>query len=50
VKKALKIIAVSHVDEVIGQALVRAPEPIVWVEPEEAPVAPAEAESAVRPH
>jgi ATP-dependent Lon protease len=50
VKKALNIIAVSHVDEVIGQALVRAPEPIVWVEPEEAPVAPAEAESAVRPH
>jgi ATP-dependent Lon protease len=50
VKKALKIISVSHVDEVIGQALVRAPEPIVWVEPEEAPVPAAESESAVRPH
>ena len=50
VKKALKIIAVSHVDEVIGQALVRAPEPIVWVEPEEAVTPQAEAESAVRPH
>ena len=50
VKKALKIIAVSHVDEVIGKALVRPPEPIVWVEPEEAPVPSAESESAVRPH
>jgi ATP-dependent Lon protease len=50
VKKALKIIAVSHVDEVIGKALVRAPEPIVWVEPDEAPVTPTESESAVRPH
>jgi ATP-dependent Lon protease len=50
VKKALKIIAVSHVDEVIAKALVRAPEPIVWVEPEEAAVTPTESESAVRPH
>jgi len=50
VKKALKIIAVSHVDEVIAKALVRAPEPIVWVEPEEAPLPSAESESAVRPH
>jgi len=50
VKKALKIIAVSHVDEVISQALVRAPEPITWVEPEEAPVPPVESGTVVRPH
>jgi ATP-dependent Lon protease len=50
VKKALKIIAVSHVDQVISQALVRAPEPITWVEPEEAPVPPVESGAAVRPH
>jgi ATP-dependent Lon protease len=50
VKKALKIIAVSHVDEVISKALVRAPEPITWVEPEEAPVPPVESGTAVRPH
>jgi len=43
VKKALRIIAVNHVDEVIAKALVRTPEPIVWVEPEEAAVAAAEA-------
>ncbi len=30
VKKGLTIIPVSHVDEVIGKALVRAPEPIEW--------------------
>ena len=45
VKKNLKIIAVSHVDEVIGQALVRKPEAIEWEEPIEpvvqAPVQPA---------
>ena len=50
VKKALKIIAVSHVDQVISQALVRPPEPITWVEPEEAPVPPVESGAAVRPH
>jgi ATP-dependent Lon protease len=50
VKKALKIIAVSHVDEVISKALVRAPEPITWVEPEEAPVPAVESGTAVRPH
>jgi ATP-dependent Lon protease len=50
VKKALKIIAVSHVDQVISQALVRAPEPITWVEPEEAPVPAVESGAAVRPH
>lgn len=35
VKKAITIIPVAHVDEVIGKALVRKPEPINWVEPEE---------------
>ncbi|UPY38382.1 endopeptidase La [Sediminicoccus sp. KRV36] len=50
VKKALKIIAVSHVDQVISQALVRPPEPITWVEPEETPVPPVESGTAVRPH
>jgi ATP-dependent Lon protease len=38
VKKGIKIIAVSHVDEVISQALVRKPEPIEWAEPEEEPI------------
>jgi ATP-dependent Lon protease len=37
VKKAIKIIPVAHVDEVIGQALVRKPEAISWAEPEETP-------------
>jgi ATP-dependent Lon protease len=32
VKKGLTIVPVSHVDEVIAQALVRKPEPIVWEE------------------
>ncbi len=50
VKKELKIIPVSHVDEVIAQALVRKPEPIEWVEPEEAPVKPPEAAAASLPH
>ncbi|OYW08934.1 MAG: endopeptidase La, partial [Acidiphilium sp. 37-67-22] len=52
VKKSLKIIAVSHVDEVIAQALVRKPEPIEWAEPVE-PVAPAQpgaTTGAVLPH
>ena len=40
VKKHLQLIAVSHVDEVIGQALVRKPEPIEWEEAAE-PVATA---------
>ncbi|SHI79193.1 ATP-dependent Lon protease [Roseomonas rosea] len=35
VTQALKVIPVSHVDEVISQALVRRPEPIDWIEPEE---------------
>jgi ATP-dependent Lon protease len=50
VRKALKIIAVSHADQVISQALVRPPEPITWVEPEEAQVPPVESGAAVRPH
>ena len=37
VKKNLEIIAVSHVDEVIGRALVKKPEAITWAEPEETP-------------
>ena len=41
VKKLLKIIPVSHVDEVIAQALVRKPEAIEWVEPPEPAVAAA---------
>ncbi len=35
VKRALTLIPVSHVDDVIGQALVRRPEPIEWEEPPE---------------
>ncbi|PWS34948.1 endopeptidase La [Falsiroseomonas bella] len=52
VKKALTIVPVSHVDEVIGKALVRAPEPITWEEPPEAPPAAAGTGdgSTVRPH
>ena len=52
VKKGLTIIAVSHVDEVIGKALVRTPEPITWEEPAETPpaAAPAGDASGVRPH
>jgi ATP-dependent Lon protease len=52
VKKALTIVAVSHVDEVIGKALVRAPEPITWEEPAETPpTATAGGDSSgVRPH
>jgi len=41
VKKGLKIIAVSDVDEVIAQALARRPEAIEWEEPPEAPPVPA---------
>ncbi|MFC7734408.1 endopeptidase La [Roseomonas sp. GCM10028921] len=47
VTKALKVIPVSHVDEVISQALVRRPEPIDWIEPEEvAPSKPAAGDPA----
>ena len=50
VKKALKILPVAHVDEVISKALVRAPEAITWVEPEEVPPPVAGTESGVRAH
>ncbi|MBY0335007.1 MAG: endopeptidase La [Acetobacteraceae bacterium] len=50
VKKALKIFPVSHVDEVIGQALVRQPEAIDWVEPPEVPPAQPESGMPARPH
>ena len=43
VKKFLKILPVKHVDEVIGQALVRKPEPIEWDEGEQTPPAAAPA-------
>ena len=36
VKRLLTLIPVAHVDDVIGQALARPPEPIEWEEPEEA--------------
>ena len=36
-KKNLELIVVSHVDEVIGKALAKSPEPITWEEPPEAP-------------
>ena len=51
VKKALTILPVSHVDEVIGKALVRAPEPIEWDDaPEELAKAPDGEVSASLPH
>jgi ATP-dependent Lon protease len=53
VKKNLTILAVSHADEVISQALVRKPEAITWEEPAE-PAAPSGGATgdgaAVRPH
>jgi ATP-dependent Lon protease len=51
VKKSLKIIPVSHVDDVIAQALVRKLEPIEWEEPVE-PIAqrPAETVGTALPH
>ncbi len=42
VKKGLKIHPVAHVDEVISQALVRAPEAIDWTEADETPPAAAD--------
>jgi ATP-dependent Lon protease len=52
VKKLLTILPVSHVDDVIAKALVRAPEAITWEEPAETPPAPKPADEAgaVRPH
>jgi ATP-dependent Lon protease len=52
VKKNLTIIPVHHVDEVIGKALVRPPEPIIWEEPAETPptaATPGDG-TVVRPH
>ena len=51
VKKALTIIPVSHVDQVISQALVRAPESIEWDDsPEELAKTPEGGVSASLPH
>jgi ATP-dependent Lon protease len=51
VKKALTLIPVSHVDEVIGRALVRKPDAIEWAEPAEPLAAPAgEGATASLPH
>ncbi len=51
VKKALTLIPVSHVDDVIGQALIRRPEAIEWEEPPEALAKPAaEPAGASLPH
>jgi len=46
VKKHVKLIPVSEVDEVIAQALARRPEAIEWEEPPEAPVPAATAQPA----
>ncbi len=51
VKRALTLIPVSHVDDVIGQALVRRPEAIEWEEPPEPLAKPAaEPAGASLPH
>ena len=50
VKKHLSIIAVSLADEVIEKALVRKPEAIEWVEPEETPILAAKEQAASLPH
>ena len=50
VKKHLKILPVSHVDEVIAQALARKPEAIEWEEPAEAVVPPVAQPAASLPH
>jgi ATP-dependent Lon protease len=51
VKKNLTIIPVSHVDEVIGRALARKPEPIEWEEkPDEIALPAEETKSASLPH
>ncbi len=52
VKKHLKLVPVSHVDEVIAQALVRKPDPIEWVEPpdpSDQPAVPAQPAAAGAP-
>jgi ATP-dependent Lon protease len=49
VKKGLKIVPVASVDDVIREALTRAPEPTVWEEPGEEPAAkPGAEEGAAR--
>jgi ATP-dependent Lon protease len=50
VKKAIKLIAVSHVDDVIGQALARRPEAIEWEEPPEPIAKPASETATSLPH
>ena len=50
VKKALKVVPVAHVDDVIAQALSRRPEPIEWQEPPEPVVPPIAASVASLPH
>jgi ATP-dependent Lon protease len=50
VKKSLKVIAVSHVDEVINQALARKPEAIEWEEPIDPVVQPPVQPTAHLPH
>jgi ATP-dependent Lon protease len=52
VKRGLKIIPVSTVDELLRNALVTAPQPIEWSEPEEGPVAakPTDKEAEVIRH
>ena len=50
VKKHLRIIPVSHVDDVIAQALARKPEPIEWEEPPEPVTPPVVIPGASLPH
>ena len=50
VKKNLSLIPVSHVDQVIAQALVRAPEPIEWEEPADPVPLASETPAAGLPH
>ena len=51
VRKALKLIPVAHVDDVISQALARKPVAIEWEEPPEPiPAPPAEGAGASLPH
>jgi ATP-dependent Lon protease len=52
VKKHLRLVPVSHVDELVAQALVRRPEPISWQEPPEPlpPAAATEPAGASLPH
>jgi len=51
VRKSLKLIPVAHVDDVIGQALARRPDPIEWEEePDTITAKPAETVGASLPH